>query len=157
MKTIEIDQLANCVLTYFSQNDLKISPLKLQKMIYFIQAWHIAYFNKESLIVDTPQAWVNGPVYKRLYDKYKNDYYSKDNIVTTIRVNINNLDLEFKQKELISAVLDRYSILDESKLVLLTHSDAPWNEAREGLQAFEPSSNPITIEMMYKFYSSKIK
>ncbi len=42
---------------------LSISPLKLQKLLYYIQAWFMVFYGRDNtLFRDVPQAWVNGPV-----------------------------------------------------------------------------------------------
>ena len=38
-----------------------LSVLKLQKLLYYVEAWHVAFFNK-MLFDDEFQAWVHGPV-----------------------------------------------------------------------------------------------
>ena len=53
------------------QLGVSISPLKLQKLLYYIQAWHMVYFDKQSLFDEEPEAWVNGPVYRQIYDEFK--------------------------------------------------------------------------------------
>ena len=52
---------------------LSISPLKLQKLLYYIQAWFMVFYGRDNtLFRDVPQAWVNGPVYPAIYHIYKN-------------------------------------------------------------------------------------
>ena len=52
---------------------LSVSPLKLQKILYYSQSWHMVLFGRNNtLFVDAPQAWVNGPVYPVIFQEYKN-------------------------------------------------------------------------------------
>ncbi len=65
MKTsnkVYILALADYVVLYLSKNNVEITHLKLQKIIYYIQAWSLVYHDNE-LFNESPQAWVNGPVY----------------------------------------------------------------------------------------------
>ena len=50
---------------------MTVSPLKLQKMLYYIQAWMMVFFDHQLLFEDNPQAWVNGPVYPQVYDRLR--------------------------------------------------------------------------------------
>ena len=47
-----------------------ITNMKLQKLMYYAQAWHLAVIGDE-LFSDDFQAWIHGPVIPALYDKYK--------------------------------------------------------------------------------------
>lgn len=49
-----------------------------------------------------------------------------------------------------------YGKFDAEYLEMLTHSEKPWQEAREGLQSHESSENEIPTEMMRSFYSEKL-
>jgi uncharacterized phage-associated protein len=46
------------------------TQLKLQKLVYYSEAWHLAYFERP-LIPEDFEAWVHGPVVRSLWDHYK--------------------------------------------------------------------------------------
>ena len=51
---------------------LSVSPLKLQKILYYTQSWYMVFFGRENtLFKENPQAWINGPVYPVIYRLYK--------------------------------------------------------------------------------------
>jgi len=52
-------------------NDRTLTPMKLQKLIYFAHAWHLHYFNGEPLINDKICAWKYGPVIESVYHEFK--------------------------------------------------------------------------------------
>ena len=65
-------QIADWILSQLNSNSGDtISPLKLQKLLYYCQAWHYTIFN-EVLFDERIEAWTHGPVvpsqYIRLYD-----------------------------------------------------------------------------------------
>ncbi len=150
------------------QNGNSISPLKLQKILYYLQAWYLVYFDKNLLFEDVPEAWVNGPVYRVVYDAYKTkgiyeqfafadvlqDGQTDDDIV------LNELHTRMNQSEqtwhFIEAIYKHYGAMSHDRLVFLTHSQKPWNEAREGLQPFEYTNQKISIDTMYNYYSKAI-
>ena len=60
-----------------------MSQLKLHKILYYIHSYHLAYFDS-SLIDDTFQAWVHGPISMKIYNLFKEKYslYSELSIST---------------------------------------------------------------------------
>ncbi len=47
-----------------------VSPMKMQKLVYFAHGWHLA-IKEKPLINEVIQAWTYGPVIQILYDKFK--------------------------------------------------------------------------------------
>jgi uncharacterized phage-associated protein len=64
---------AGAVVNYFLDNAEKygvvITPMKLQKMLYFANGWSWAFFDKP-LISEECKAWKFGPVYPSVYQEY---------------------------------------------------------------------------------------
>lgn len=121
---------------------------KLQKLCYYSQGWYAA-ITKQKLFNDQIQAWVHGPVSPKLYEKYKVFGYN----------NIPKKESKTTDEELKGIVREIYRIygkLNGDQLEYLTHQEMPWKNARKGLEAFEPSSNPIKIDDMISFFSSKL-
>ena len=58
--------------------------------------------------------------------------------------------------KLINTVLEAYSKLSDERLVLLTHSEAPWNEARKGLSPIQRSENKLSVETTYNYFNRTI-
>mgnify|MGYP007100113896 CR=1 FL=1 len=155
-KKIDIEKISDFIINFCNEQGVSISPLKLQKLLYYIQAWHLVYFNQNPLFEDVPEAWVNGPVYRTIYDRFK-DIGIYDNIPSNKAQNtkeiIEGLDLTTEQKEFLDSVLQHYAFMTHDKLVYLTHAEKPWNEARRGLSNFEYSNKDITHNLMYSYYS----
>lgn len=150
-------EFSEFLISYFYQLDNPISQLKLQKILYYIQAWNLVHFD-DDLWDEAPQAWVNGPVYRTIYDKYKSNGHGiispEDNEDFTQKVA--SLNLSSEQLDLLDAVLHRYGKMSPLQLVYKTHAELPWNEAREGLEPFEISSKDISYESIKSFYRSML-
>jgi uncharacterized phage-associated protein len=58
------------VANWFIQNDPGLTPLKLQKLIYYAHGWHLA-INNSPLIDEVIQAWEYGPVVPQVYHEFK--------------------------------------------------------------------------------------
>ena len=87
-----------------------MSHLKVQKLLFYSDSYHLAYFDKE-LISDKFEAWVHGPVSRRVYNSLKNQSVIYAEMSYSQRedgVDVDNeLDkLTSGQKVLIKGVLD---------------------------------------------------
>ena len=160
-KTVPILEIAEFVIAYFKINGDPIDQLKLQKILYYIQAWHLANFGTP-LFEEEPEAWVNGPVYRSVYNKYKRFkdrpiQLSIENIETVLQEKKMKLKLSKNTEKLIEEVLRIYGKMDTFGLVYLTHLDQPWTDARKGLKPFDASSNKITFDSMMLYYKKLLK
>lgn len=128
-----------------------ISTMKLQKLVYYSQAYHLVK-QGVPLFHQRIEAWVNGPVVPVLYEVHKGQA-----VVALDDINFycQSFDLDAKAKESITHVLAVLGARTGSELSELTHSEKPWAEARKGLQPSERSNNLISIESIQSFYSAK--
>ena len=145
---------------YILERGGRMSHLKLQKILYYIQGLHLAYF-EAPLIDDDFQAWLHGPVSRKLYDHVKGHsiLYSEVEYVKTAEQNPSEVledILTQDQMELVNEVIDEYSKLTSSQLENLTHSELPWQEARQGYSAADRCEVVISKETMQTFYKSQI-
>src|SRR4051812_39910789 len=62
--------IANEFLRLAKEDKAQISPLKLQKLVYFAHGWYLALAGKP-LIEERVQAWQFGPVIPTLYREFK--------------------------------------------------------------------------------------
>jgi len=143
------------VANYFlSKIDVKagmsVSNLKLQKLVYYAQAWHLARFS-QSLFKEDFQAWVHGPVIPELYHTHKNCGYC---CIAKMELFNENIFTE-KELETLSMIWDVYGKYDAKYLESLTHIEDPWNVARKGIDRYEMSQEIISKEVMRTFYKEK--
>lgn len=153
--------LAHIVTNYINQKGDTVSHKKLQKLLYYVEAWHLVNFNYPLLKEDF-QAWVHGPVIPELYQKLKvfgfNDLKVVNDENSTVDQQIekiiedNGLHSEDKIG-FIHQVLDNYGPLSSFDLELLTHNEKPWIEARGNCAPHENCSNVISKATMQEFYS----
>ncbi len=164
---VNIFDMAKYTILRLLQNGNSISPLKLQKILYYLQAWYLVYFHEELLFEDQPEAWVNGPVYRDVYEAYRNKGIYSQLTLADIGVEVEeiprvlgdlhqSMNLSDNKWALIEQVLTHYGSMSQDRLVFLTHSQAPWNEARKGTQPFAYSDQKISFKTMYDYYSHAI-
>lgn len=124
-----------------------LSAMKLQKLVYYSQAWSLVW-DEKLLFEDQIQAWSNGPVVPVLYEKHRGMFSVCD------WPDSNFAALDANETETIDAVLDAYASLNAQALSDMTHREAPWREARIGLADGERGEREITTASMMEYYSS---
>ncbi len=124
-----------------------MSTWKLQKLVYYAQAWHLVW-DEKSLFDNRIEAWANGPVVRDLYAQHRG-------VFTVSALPKGDPEaLDDDERSTVNLVLSGYGKLTGRQLSHLTHSERPWREAREGLGVGEPSTVPINADAMEAFYSA---
>jgi len=157
MSQLNYYDLADYIIGYCNKNKIPISNKKLQKLMYYCQAWSLALHEKE-LIDGDFEAWVHGAVFRPTYFKYSSNGYnniemdeeSVDNIIEGVRKKLPCIRIS-----LIEKVLERYALYSADELEEMTHLEDPWKSARGDLQDQEICDNVITKESMKEYYRSK--
>ena len=154
---ISVSDLADYIL---AKSD-GVSPLKLHKLIYYIEAWHLSVL-EQSIIDEDFEAWLHGPAIRSLFGKLRGQgFLLYEDIVVKDEFKKEYIDrvdkkLSPEQKELILDVLSEYGGKSAYYLECLTHAEKPWIEARKGVAPGEPSSNKISKKTMREFYRSQL-
>ena len=133
---------------YILQHCGAMSAMKLQKLVYYSQAWSLVW-DDAPLFQENIEAWINGPVVPALYQKHKGVFKIYPNSLG------GNPDaLSNEQKDTINAVCNAYSYLNAQQLSDITHSETPFINARENLTPNERGHNTISLADMSEYYSS---
>jgi uncharacterized phage-associated protein len=139
---------AHDVAAYILKARGPMSSMKLQKLLYYSQAWHLVW-DEEPLFRERIQAWANGPVVYEVFRRHRGQFTVHPPWPKGDPANLTD-----SERETVDAVLHSYGDLTGRKLSALTHDEAPWREAREGLAPTERSSVPISLDRMQDFYAS---
>ncbi|OAI41455.1 hypothetical protein AYO40_03090 [Planctomycetaceae bacterium SCGC AG-212-D15] len=130
-----------------------LDHMRLQKLLYYVQGWHLATFGTP-LFSGHIQAWTYGPVVKEVYPVFAD--YQRCSIPPDQEgsdpVSLSAADCAF-----VEGVWDAYKDHSTTKLSKMTHSEAPWREARKGLPPDARSDNEITHESMRLFFSAEME
>lgn len=141
-REISVFDVANTFLSFES-----MTHKKLQKLCYYAQAWHLA-LEGDPLLKEEFQAWIHGPVCPELYDEYK-AYGWQDIETTDAPENIINNNVIF---DFLKQIYYIYGDLNGNELEMLTHMEEPWKIARQDLEPWEASRNPIDLNAMRAYY-----
>lgn len=124
-----------------------ITNLKLQKLVYYAQGWHLGLYDKP-LFNDRIEAWVHGPVQPTLYHEYKVFSWNP------ISEDPGEVALSSLIKDHLSQIMATYGGMSAYDLERLTHQETPWLKARGDMPKDEPSEVVISIEEMRLFYKA---
>jgi uncharacterized phage-associated protein len=138
-----VDDVAAAVLEHTGP----VTSMKLQKLIYYGQAWHLVRTDSP-LFEDRIEAWPQGPVVPSVYAKHRRRYMVSSWSAGNAKL------LDVAERETLSWVLDKYSHLSAESLSKLTHIEPPWRIAR-GLSAPNEKSSEEIGKLMLKYYYAR--
>lgn len=116
--------VANYFLALGEANEAEdLTNLKLQKLVYYAQGFHLALFDKP-LFDNEIQAWTHGPVSPELYSHFKDKANSGEPVPFDNDTFVQNLNDE--EKELVEEVFNVFGKYSAWKLRDMTHTEQPW-------------------------------
>ncbi|WP_282709330.1 type II toxin-antitoxin system antitoxin SocA domain-containing protein [Ligilactobacillus sp. Marseille-Q7487] len=139
------------VIGYLFDKLEEITPLMLQKMLYFTQAFYLARYDEQFFKEDC-EAWVHGPVYREVYDIFKEFSYNPIESPVFIMFSQQKEKLTLQQKELIDCLVGTFGIYGAKILESITHVEEPWMKAREGYHDNSRATEIITKENIKNYY-----
>lgn len=136
------------VARYILNKQGSMSTWKLQKLVYYSQAWHYVW-EDEPLFAEAIEAWADGPVVPALFKAHKGRYTISSRTCKEGKPS----NLNPAQRGSIDAVLGFYGDKTGHWLSELTHKEAPWKDAREGLALNERGHRRITLDALGSYYA----
>ncbi len=121
-----------------------ISNLKLQKLLYYTQGFHLALYD-EPLFPEAIEAWTHGPVVPDLYRHYKK--YGADAIPCPEDIDFSIYDEE--TKSLLDEVYSVFGQFAAWKLRSMTQEEYPWK-----LEA--QNSGTITHQSLQEYFKTQL-
>ena len=152
-----INDIVDYIISKVKSEDDKASliNLKLQKLLYYIQAWSFG-INEAPLFQGDFQAWVHGPVNRDIYDRFNSTKYLYSEINLDDRIN-ENVMLDDETSEFVDFILENYLKFSGAELERLSHSEKPWIETRGELGSYDKCEVVISSELMKGYYGDKWK
>lgn len=98
-----------------------ISNLKLQKLLYFMQGFHLAWFGAP-LFNERMEAWTYGPVVPVVFQEFKR---YKQRAINPERYS-DSLVLSGEEQQLFDRVYSEYNRFSAVTLMNMTHTEGPW-------------------------------
>ena len=146
------------IINYSNLKDYGISNLKLQKILYFVQAYFLIQ-TSQPCFKDKIEAWDFGPVVPKAYCEYKQygcgdiptvkSYivFDENDIWNTKRIEFEENYIDNDDKILINKVVDKFSDYSATDMVELTQHQTPW------IDAILSQSNEIKNESIFEYFN----
>ncbi len=141
------------IIAYVFEKLEEVTPLMLQKLLYFIQGTYLALYEKPIFIEDC-RAWIHGPVYPEVYDLFRDFKYNPidDARFALLEGTVDALTDE--EKKVIDLVVNTFGIYGGKALERITHNEDPWKNARKGYGDSIPSNELLTKDSIMMYYKS---
>lgn len=123
----------------------RLTNLKLQKLLYYQQGFHLAFFGTP-LFAEDVEAWMYGPVVPAVYDEYS--AYGSSALPEVKEP----VSLSEDEEELFNEVYDAYREFSAIGLMNRTHSERPWLDAVP-----HDRGTVITQESMMAYFKTQIQ
>ena len=154
---MHINQAGDYIILKLTEAGEELNHLKLQKLLYYAQAWYLAFYGKQ-LFYEDFQAWIHGPINRTLYDRFA----STKSLYSDIERD--DISPEFELKSLseqdrnhLDTILETYAKFSGVQLEEMTHKETPWIEARKGYRSSQRCEEPINCEVMRDYYVARLK
>lgn len=139
------------VIAYIFEKLEEVTPLMLQKLLYFIQGIYSALYGKPIFTEDC-RAWIHGPVYPEVYDLFRDFKYNPIDDARFALLEGKDDALTDDEKRVIDLVVNTFGMYGGKVLEKITHNEEPWREARKGYGDSIPSSELLPKEGIKKYY-----
>lgn len=155
---MSINDTCDYIIMMLTEGSESLSNIKLQKLLYYVQAWNLAFYEKPFYSENENfEAWVHGPVSREIYNRFKeNKSLYSDIKYEDITESFNPDLLDENEKKHIEVILETYAKFSGSELENMTHMESPWIKAREGYRSSERCEKQINNQDMIDYYSSRL-
>jgi uncharacterized phage-associated protein len=144
--------IANHFIMRGFRDGVHVSPMKLQKLVYFAHGWYLALFNKP-LIDERVEAWRFGPVIPSIYHRYKK---FGNNSIDPRRTKVEEYPIDESTLEFLSFIWDLYKGFTAVELSNLTHvKKSPWDEMVEKNGRRIRFNQPIHDEAIQRYFKKE--
>lgn len=146
--TVSPNSKINYVIQYLLNQCEDITPLALQKALYYIQGFYYAFF-RTFLFSEDCQAWVHGPVYRDVYFQYRDYRFDAIEKPAVFDASIFSSD----EKSIYDSVINHICCYSGKILERFTHNETPWLITRGELLITEPSNRIIEKSLIGSYFS----
>jgi len=164
----KVEEIANYFIKKGIEENIPVNPMKLQKLLYFVYGWYMAYFDKK-LFESTIEAWPYGPVVPSIYHEVKqygnfpitapiSSYIISDMSVFSFKYSTPEFSAKDEQDaKFIDAFWNAFSKYDQFQLSNATHEPGtPWDTIYQKYNQVIPRNEKIPDEIIKEYFKSII-
>jgi uncharacterized phage-associated protein len=121
-----------------------ITNLKLQKLLYYAQGFHVAMREGQPLFSESVLAWKHGPVVRQVYARYNCQWHPIDP-----KSSFHPGDYAPEDRELLDAIWSTYGQFSAEKLEAMTHEESPWIKT--------PINRIISLDLLADYFTPLVE
>lgn len=137
------------VVNYLLSKCEDITPLALQKLLYYVQGFYYAFINR-FIFEENCEAWIHGPVFRDIYYKYRDYKFDPINVCDTA----DDFILAVSEKAIIDSVIKNLSCYSGKVLEAFTHAETPWLTTRGDLPPSVSSDRKIGKRLIGSYFKA---
>lgn len=161
--------VANYFLTLAAEHKQPLTPMKLQKLVYYGHGWCLG-ITGQPLLDEAIQAWSFGPVVRSLYNEFREFGASEITRLATKMIHIKPLkfkyscpslkdtigqDVEFAEK-LLKRIWEVYGEFSAVQLSNMTHAPGtPWDQVNKLYGGKIPKYATIPNELILDYFKKE--
>lgn len=152
---------ANFFISKAGSNDF-LTPMKLQKLLYFAQGWHLAV-EDEPLFNEQIEAWQYGPVVPSVYRAFKSvgsgpiKEPAREYSLSGTRIIAAVPELPENARTIPQLVWNTYKNFSAAQLMALTHkAGTPWYQIYKDYDGNIPLGTDIPQTLIRDFFKKKL-
>lgn len=148
-KQVSDTEKIDVVVNYLLNKCEDITPLALQKLLYYIQGFYYAFLDRY-IFEENCEAWVHGPVFRDVYFKYSEYRFDPISVSDTV----DDLNLAVYEKAIIDSVIKNLSCYSGKILEAFTHAEIPWLATRGDLPALVSTNRIIEKKLIGDYFTA---
>ncbi len=149
------DEMVRSIAYIFKRLE-EVTPLMLQKLLYFIQGIHLAVYHRP-LFEEECRAWMHGPVFPEVYTLFQDFKYNPIEDARFALLEGTEETLNNDERIIIDLVVNTFGRYGGKVLEQITHNEDPWIKARYGYGEGVASNEPISQDSMQQYYVSMLQ
>jgi len=146
-KNMMLGEKIDAVIAYLLNQCEDITPLALQKSLYYIQGFFYAFYGRFLFAKDC-EAWAHGPVYRDIYARYADYHFDPISKVKSFNSSI----FTTQEKAILDSVIRNICCYSGKILEAFTHNESPWINTRGDLPDGAASDKIIDRQMIGNYF-----
>lgn len=143
------------VARYMIQKADEVTPMVLQKLLYYAQAFFRALYGADLFVGDC-QAWAYGPVYPDIYRQYS-DYGWKPIDKPLPEMTEDFSEFTTREIVLMDTIVNVFGMYSGGVLSRITHNERPWMETRGDLLPNDRSADTIDKKLIDDYFKKVVE
>ncbi|MCR5249241.1 MAG: DUF4065 domain-containing protein [Lachnospiraceae bacterium] len=140
------------VIAYVFEKLEEVTPLMLQKLLYFVQGIYSALYGRPIFEEDC-RAWLRGPVYPEVYELFRDFKYDPLDDARFALLEGSEGALTEEERRVVDLVVNTFGMYGGKVLEKITHNENPWMEARKGYGDSISSGELLPKDRIMKYYA----